>query len=92
MSQQKITFLGLGAMGYPMAGFLAKKDYQVTVYNRTTAKAEKWVSEYTGAFAATPEEAVKDADVIITCVGNDNDVREIYSKIFTTAKKGSAIN
>jgi len=91
MSKQKITFLGLGAMGYPMAGFLAKKDYDVTVYNRTTAKAEKWVSEYTGAFAATPEQAVKEADVIITCVGNDNDVREIYSKIFTTAKKGALL-
>ena len=91
MSQQKITFLGLGAMGYPMAGFLAKKDYQVTVYNRTTAKAEKWASEYTGAFAATPEEAVNDADVIITCVGNDNDVRQIYSKIFTAANKGALL-
>ena len=91
MSQQKITFLGLGAMGYPMAGFLAKKDYQVTVYNRTTTKAEKWASEYTGTMAPTPEEAVKDADVIITCVGNHNDVRDIYSKIFTTAKKGALL-
>ena len=55
MPQQKITFLGLGAMGYPMAGFLTKNDYQVTVYNRTTAKAEKWTNEYSGEMAKTPE-------------------------------------
>jgi 3-hydroxyisobutyrate dehydrogenase len=92
MSQlKKISFLGLGAMGYPMAGFLAKKDYQVTVYNRTTAKAEQWTKDYKGKKAETPEEAVIEADVIITCVGNDNDVREIYKKIFSAAKKGAIL-
>mgnify|MGYP001815221835 CR=1 FL=1 len=90
MSLQKITFLGLGAMGYPMAGYLTE-NYQVTVYNRTTEKAEKWVNEYSGEMAETPEESVKHADVIITCVGNDNDVRDIYAKIFSAAKPGALL-
>ncbi len=94
---QKITFLGLGAMGYPMAGHLANKGYDVTVYNRTASKAEHWLTEYSNTthkkitVQTTPEEAVKYADVIITCVGNDNDVREIYAKIFSTAKSGATL-
>ena len=92
MSQQNITFLGLGTMGYPMAGFLAKnKNYNVTVYNRTTAKAEKWVTEYQGHFAATVEDAVKDADIVLSCAGNDNDVREIYGKVFSAAKSSALL-
>ncbi len=88
---QKITFLGLGAMGYPMAGHLANHGLNVTVFNRTFATAEKWQSEYTGELAKTPEEAVKDADIILTCVGNDNDVREIYNKILSAAKSGAIL-
>ena len=87
----KISFLGLGAMGYPMAGHLANAGYDVTVFNRTTSKAEKWVGEYKGQVAVTPEDAVKNADVVLTNVGNDNDVREIYNKIFSAAKTGAIL-
>ena len=87
----KISFLGLGAMGYPMAGHLANAGYDVTVFNRTTSKAEIWANDYKGQFAKTVEEAVKDADVILTNVGNDNDVREIYDKIFTASKTGAIL-
>jgi len=87
----KISFLGLGAMGYPMAGHLANAGYEVTVFNRTTSKAEKWVTEYKGQVAITPEDAVKNADVVLTNVGNDNDVREIYNKIFSAAKTGAIL-
>jgi 3-hydroxyisobutyrate dehydrogenase len=73
----KVAFLGLGVMGYPMAGHLAAKGHEVTVYNRTTAKAEAWVSEHGGAFATTPAEAAKDADFVMTCVGNDDDLRAV---------------
>jgi 3-hydroxyisobutyrate dehydrogenase len=74
----KVSFLGLGAMGYPMAGHLANNGLEVTVYNRTTVIAEKWLTEYNGECATTPAAAVKDADIIITCLGNDNDVRSVY--------------
>jgi 3-hydroxyisobutyrate dehydrogenase len=73
-----ISFLGLGAMGYPMAGHLANQGLNVTVYNRTTAVAEKWLTKYTGQQAITPALAVKAADIVITCVGDDNDVRSLY--------------
>jgi len=89
--QQKITFIGLGAMGYPMAGHLVKNGYDVTVFNRTLKTAEKWQTEYKGKLAKTPEEAVKDADVVLTCVGNDNDVRELFDKILASAKKGAIL-
>ncbi|HIP95389.1 MAG TPA: NAD(P)-dependent oxidoreductase [Leucothrix sp.] len=91
MQQQKITFIGLGAMGYPMAGHLANKGYTVTVYNRTTAIAEKWVEEYSGEKEETIEDAVKQSDVILTCVGNDNDVWGVYQKIFNAAKQGAIL-
>ena len=91
MTQAKITFLGLGAMGYPMAGHLANAGYSVTIFNRTAAKAEQWLREYSGTLATSPEEAVKDADIILTCVGNDNDVREIYAKILASAKAGATL-
>lgn len=73
----KITFLGLGVMGYPMAGHLAAAGHDVTVYNRTTAKAEAWSKQHGGAFAPTPAEAVKGADFVMSCVGNDDDLRAV---------------
>jgi 3-hydroxyisobutyrate dehydrogenase-like beta-hydroxyacid dehydrogenase len=74
----KISFLGLGVMGYPMAGHLLKKGgHDVTVYNRTPAKAAQWVKEYGGKSAATPKEAAQDKDFVLMCVGNDNDVRSV---------------
>ncbi len=73
----KVAFLGLGVMGYPMAGHIAAAGHQVTVFNRTAAKAEKWVAEHGGAYAATPGEAVVDADFVFSCVGDDPDVLEV---------------
>ncbi|MBB4954095.1 3-hydroxyisobutyrate dehydrogenase [Agrobacterium vitis] len=74
----KVAFIGLGVMGYPMAGHLQTKGgHDVTVYNRTTAKAENWVKHYGGAHALTPAEAAKDADFVFTCVGNDDDLRAV---------------
>ena len=73
----KITFLGLGVMGYPMAGHLARAGHEVTVYNRTAAKAGAWASEHGGATGATPAEASKEAEMVMACVGNDNDLRSI---------------
>lgn len=73
----KVAFIGLGVMGYPMAGFLAKAGLDVTVYNRTAGKAEKWVAEYGGAAAATPREAAEGCDFVMACVGNDNDLRSV---------------
>ena len=72
-----LSFIGLGVMGYPMAGFLAIAGYQVTVFNRTESKAEKWSQEFNGSYALTPLEASKNADIIFTCVGNDDDVRQV---------------
>jgi len=74
---KKVAFIGLGVMGYPMAGFLQKAGYAVTVYNRTTAKAEKWANEYKGSFAATPREAAEGAEIVMACVGNDDDLRSV---------------
>ena len=74
----KVAFLGLGVMGYPMAGHLLKKGgHQVTVFNRTAAKAGQWVKEYGGASALTPREAVAGCDFVMMCVGNDDDVRAV---------------
>ncbi len=77
MSEKKVSFIGLGVMGYPMAGHLARAGFSTTVYNRTTARAEKWASEYQQAFAITPREAAVDSDIVFVCVGNDNDVRSV---------------
>ncbi len=74
---KKAAFIGLGVMGYPMAGFLQKAGYDVTVYNRTTAKAEKWAAEYGGNFAPTPRDAATGADIVMACVGNDDDLRSV---------------
>ena len=75
-----ITFIGLGVMGYPMAGHLAKQDgFEVTVYNRTTSKARQWVNEYPGTMSEDIPGAVSTADVVITCVGADPDLRALYT-------------
>ena len=73
----KAAFIGLGVMGYPMAGHLAAKGYDVTVYNRTAAKAEKWVGEHGGSAAPSPAEAAAGAEFVFTCVGNDDDLRAV---------------
>ena len=74
----KVAFIGLGVMGYPMAGHLKRKGgHEVTVYNRTASKAANWAAEYEGFLAATPAGAAADADFVFTCVGNDDDLREV---------------
>ncbi len=72
-----VAFIGLGVMGYPMAGYLAKNGLDVRVYNRTSAKADKWAKEYGGTACATPKEAASGADVVFACVGNDDDLRSV---------------
>ena len=87
-----VAFIGLGVMGYPMAGYISKAGHNVTVFNRTKTKAEKWINEYKGNIADTPAEAAKEAEYIFTCVGNDNDLREVtfgVSGAFKTIKKGA---
>lgn len=78
-----LAFIGLGVMGYPMAGHLANAGHKVCVYNRTTDKAVKWAETYGGSFGATPAEAAKGADIVFCCVGNDDDVRSV-----TTGENG----
>ncbi|MBY6082132.1 NAD(P)-dependent oxidoreductase [Ruegeria arenilitoris] len=73
----KVAFLGLGVMGYPMAGHLQAAGHEVTVYNRTAAKAEKWVSQHGGQMATTPRGAAEGAEFVLACVGNDNDLRMV---------------
>ena len=88
----KVSFIGLGVMGYPMAGYISKAGHNVTVYNRSRSKAEKWIKQYKGKIAETPEEAAKDSNFVFTCVGNDNDLKEVAvgkKGIFNTIKKGS---
>src|SRR3954466_8821459 len=91
----KVAFLGLGVMGYPMAGHLLKKGgHDVTVYNRTAAKAEQWVKEYGGMLEATPREAARDCDFVMMCVGHDDDARSVvYGDIGALAgmKKGATL-
>ena len=87
-----VAFIGLGVMGYPMAGYISKAGHNVTVYNRTSSKADKWVAEFKGSKADTPAEAADGAEYIFTCVGNDNDLREVTfgdNGIFKTIKKGA---
>lgn len=87
-----VAFIGLGVMGYPMAGYISKGGHNVTVFNRTKSKAEKWIKEYKGNMADTPAEAAKNAEYIFTCVGNDNDLREVTfgdNGAFKTIKKGA---
>lgn len=80
----KITWIGLGVMGFPMAGHLSNAGYSMTVYNRTTEKALDWVKQYGGNYKITPKDAAIDADIVISCVGNDSDLREI-----TLAEQGA---
>ncbi|HBF29053.1 NAD(P)-dependent oxidoreductase [Rhizobium sp.] len=91
----KAAFIGLGVMGYPMAGHLKTKGgHDVTVYNRTTAKAENWVKQFGGAFGLTPAEAAKDADFVFTCVGNDDDLRAVTigaDGVFASMKPGAIL-
>ena len=87
-----VAFIGLGVMGYPMAGYISKGGHNVTVFNRTKNKAEKWITEHKGKMAETPAEAAENADYVFTCVGNDNDLREVTfgeKGIFKTIKKGA---
>ena len=87
-----VAFIGLGVMGYPMAGYISKAGHNVTVFNRTASKADKWLTEYNGLKADTPAKAAAGADYIFTCVGNDNDLKEVTfgeTGIFKTIKKGA---
>ena len=88
----KIAFLGLGVMGYPMAGHLATAGHNVTDYNRTHSKAKRWNSEFKGSIAKSPYKAVTDVDFVMSCVGNDNDLLDITigeHGAFSTMKKGA---
>ena len=86
----KVAFLGLGVMGYPMAGHLKTKGgHDVTVYNRNVAKAEKWVAQYGGKKAATAKEAASGQDFVMMCVGNDNDVRAVAGSAFEGVRQGA---
>ena len=90
----KISFVGLGVMGYPMAGHLQKAGFEVTVYNRSTEKARKWASEFGGSMAETVPECVQEADVVLVCVGNDDDVRSVTTSdtgALTGMKSGSIL-
>ena len=73
----KVAFIGLGVMGYPMAGHLVKQGHDVTVYNRTASKAQQWVEQHGGKAADTPKDAAKGQDIVFTCVGNDDDLRQV---------------
>ncbi|NBS47923.1 MAG: NAD(P)-dependent oxidoreductase [Betaproteobacteria bacterium] len=77
LAPQRVAFLGLGVMGYPMAGHLARAGHSVTVYNRTAPKAQAWVAEFGGQLAGTPREAAQEADIVFCCVGNDDDLRSV---------------
>ena len=89
----KVAFLGLGVMGYPMAGHLKNKGgHEVTVYNRTAAKAEQWVAKFGGRSAPTPKAAAEGQDFVLCCVGNDNDLRDVAlgaNGAFHGVKKGA---
>ena len=76
-SKARLAFIGLGVMGYPMAGWLSRNGHQVTVYNRTNAVAERWIADFTGQLALSPAIATRNADIVFVCVGNDNDVNEV---------------
>ena len=87
----KVAFLGLGVMGYPMAGHLQAKGHSVTVYNRTTAKAEAWVKQHGGAYGKSPADAVLDAQIVMMCVGNDKDLLEVGTAAITAMKSGTIL-
>jgi len=90
----KVAFIGLGVMGYPMAGHLKNAGYDVTVFNRTKEKAQKWVNQYGGSMALTPSEAANGAEFVFVCVGNDNDLREVTltpTGVLTSMSPGSIL-
>jgi len=90
----KVAFIGLGVMGYPMAGHLQKGGHEVTVYNRTASKASQWVADYNGASAATPALAASGAEIVFTCVGNDDDLRAVVTGpdgVFSTMAEGAVL-
>ena len=91
----KVAFVGLGVMGYPMAGYLkAKGGHEVTVYNRTGAKADQWVAQHGGKSAPTPKQAAQDQDFVMACVGNDHDLREVMlgdDGVFAGVRKGAIV-
>ncbi len=94
MSIKNVSFIGLGVMGYPMAGHLQNNGYNVTVYNRTTTKAEKWVEEYKGSMAKTPGEASQNSEIVFMCVGRDEDIIEVMEGedgILSKVTEGSII-
>ncbi len=94
MSIKNVSFIGLGVMGYPMAGHLQNNGYNVTVYNRTTSKAEKWVEEYKGSMAKTPGEASQNSEIVFMCVGRDEDIIEVMEGedgILSKVTEGSII-
>ncbi len=94
MSIKNVSFIGLGVMGYPMAGHLQNNGYNVTVYNRTTTKAEKWVEEYKGSMAKTPGEASQNSEIVFMCVGRDEDIIEVMEGedgIISKVAEGSII-
>ncbi len=94
MSIKNVSFVGLGVMGYPMAGHLQKNGYNVTVFNRTESKAKKWVEEYGGQMGKTPNEASLNAEIVFMCVGRDEDIIEVMegdNGILSSAKEGLII-
>ncbi|MEC9162594.1 MAG: NAD(P)-dependent oxidoreductase [Pseudomonadota bacterium] len=96
MSNLKVSFLGLGVMGYPMAGHLSKAGYSVTVYNRTSQKAQDWLTTYNNGDAKvrasnTVAQACEGADIVFMCVGNDNDVRDVGTQALAVMKTGSVL-
>jgi 3-hydroxyisobutyrate dehydrogenase-like beta-hydroxyacid dehydrogenase len=90
-NKMKVAFLGLGVMGYPMAGHLKAKGHEVTVYNRTAAKAEAWVKQHGGALGRTPAEAVKGAELVMMCVGNDADLMEVGGAALAAMPSGTIL-
>ena len=87
----KLAFIGLGNMGYPMAGHLANAGHKVTVFNRTRATAERWLADYQGELASSPAVAARDAELVFTCVGNDDDVRSVASDVLQTLAAGGVL-
>ncbi|PPR45849.1 MAG: 2-(hydroxymethyl)glutarate dehydrogenase [Alphaproteobacteria bacterium MarineAlpha5_Bin6] len=77
MSVRKVSFIGLGVMGYPMAGYLKKNNYEVTVFNRTSSKSEKWVDQFQGLSENTPGKACVNSEIVFICVGKDSDLQEV---------------
>lgn len=91
MTDLKVSFLGLGVMGYPMAGHLVNAGLNVTVYNRTFKKAQDWANEYNGRAVSTPEDAAEGADIVLMCVGDDNDVCEVANRALSAMKSGAIL-